>query len=62
MKAFETMPGSAVSDQWVSAVVRCSLRWFGVLLKDSQQPPLVAWGGEEVLKGVQLNSQPAVDV
>lgn len=38
MKAFETMPGSAVSDQWASSVVRCSLRWFGILLKEFQQP------------------------
>lgn len=37
MKAFETMPGSAVSDQCASAAVRRSLRWFGVRLKESQQ-------------------------
>lgn len=57
MKAFETMPGCAVSDQWASAVVRRSLRWFGVHLKESQQPFLVTWGEKEVLKGVQLHSQ-----
>lgn len=38
MKAFETMPGSAASDQWASAMVRCSLRWLGFYLKESQQP------------------------
>lgn len=37
MKAFETMPASAVSDQWASAVVRCGLRCFGVHLEESQQ-------------------------
>lgn len=35
-------------------MVRCSLRWFGGLLKT------VTWGEKEVLKGVQLHSGPAV--
>lgn len=38
MKAFETMPGFAVSDQWASSVVGCSLRWFGILLKEFGSP------------------------
>lgn len=51
MKAFETMPGSAVSDQCASAAARCSLRWFGVHLKESQQHFLVTWGGKGSAKG-----------
>lgn len=38
MKASETMPSSAVSDQWASSAVRRSLRWFGILLKEFQHP------------------------
>lgn len=51
MKAFDTMPGSAVSDQWASAVVRCSLRWFGVLLQEIPAAPFGHMGLKGSAKG-----------
>ena len=60
VKAFETMPASAVSDQWASAVVRWGLRCFGVHLKESQQRFFGRMGRKGSAKG-QLHFQPVVD-